>query len=237
MPRWRLRGLRGSRRPPGRAGRPGGVRGSSRKASGTSSASALRTCTAESRRFNAHLEPSCVSAVAYRPGPSASHSRPGPIDQYERDAHRRGRYTCPRRQTVFCLYKHRQTGPDPISGARQGVRRRSDQAAVGGPAGELVAARELQLAQHRRHVGLDRLHRDPELAGDLLVRVAAGDEPQHLAFARRELVELGIGRRRRRPRRTRRARSPASRGENTASPSCDAPDRVDSSSGAIVFVT
>ena len=39
----------------------------------------------------------------------------------------------------------------------------SDEAAVGGPAGQLVAVGQLQLAQHRRHVGLDRLHRDEQL--------------------------------------------------------------------------
>jgi hypothetical protein len=59
---------------------------------------------------------------------------------------------------------------------------------------ELVAARELQLPQHRAHVGLDGLRADVELAGDLLVRVAPRDEPEHLALPRRELVELGIDR-------------------------------------------
>ncbi len=58
--------------------------------------------------------------------------------------------------------------------------------------GELVATRELELAQHRRHVALDRLHRDPEVAGDLLVGVAARDQAQHLPFPGRELVELRV---------------------------------------------
>ena len=45
-------------------------------------------------------------------------------------------------------------------------------------------------------------------ARDLLVGVAAGQQPQHLALARRQLVELGVDRRRDRARRgTRRART------------------------------
>src|SRR5690606_40007520 len=43
-----------------------------------------------------------------------------------------------------------------------------------GPAGQLVAVGELELAQHAGDVRLDGLHRDEELLGDLLVRVAAG---------------------------------------------------------------
>src|SRR5258708_1657759 len=62
----------------------------------------------------------------------------------------------------------RSAGPRRPSGTR------SDQAAIGGPARQLVTARELQLAQHRRHVGLDGLHGDPEVARHLLVRVPAG---------------------------------------------------------------
>jgi len=41
-------------------------------------------------------------------------------------------------------------------------------------------------------MALDRLHRDVELARDLLVGVAPGDEPQDLALPGRELVELRI---------------------------------------------
>jgi DHA1 family chloramphenicol resistance protein-like MFS transporter len=66
----------------------------------------------------------------------------------------------------------------------------SEQAAVGGPAGELVPAGELQLAQDGGHVRLDRLHRDEELPRDLLVGVAARDEAHHLALAGGEPVEL-----------------------------------------------
>ena len=93
----------------------------------------------------------------------------------------------------------------------------ADEPALHRPAAELVAARELQLAQHRRHVRLDGLHRDPQALGDLLVHVAAGDVAQHLALARRQLVELGSGRLRAgrapaAPARTRRARSPPDAG-------------------------
>ena len=59
-----------------------------------------------------------------------------------------------------------------------------DQAAVGGPSGELVAGRELQLAQDGRHMGLDRLGRDAEVAPDLLVGVAPGNQAEDLTLAR-----------------------------------------------------
>jgi hypothetical protein len=49
-------------------------------------------------------------------------------------------------------------------------------------------------------MGLDRLHRDEQLLGDLLVGVAPRDEAQHLALALGEAVEVlvdrrGVGRR------------------------------------------
>jgi DHA1 family chloramphenicol resistance protein-like MFS transporter len=66
----------------------------------------------------------------------------------------------------------------------------SEEPAVGGPAGELVPAGELELAQHRGDVGLDGLHGDEELASHLLVGVAARDEAHHLALAGGEPVEL-----------------------------------------------
>src|SRR6266851_4880246 len=68
----------------------------------------------------------------------------------------------------------------------------ADQTPLHGPAAELVAARELELAEHRAHVRLDRLDRDAEALRDLLVHVAAGYVPEHLALARGELVQLGV---------------------------------------------
>ena len=56
----------------------------------------------------------------------------------------------------------------------------SEEAAVVGPRSELVAVGQLQLAQHRRDVGLDGLHGEVQLLGDLPVRVAVGDEAHHL---------------------------------------------------------
>src|ERR1700685_1128343 len=50
------------------------------------------------------------------------------------------------------------------------------------PVRELVAARELQLAKYRRDVTLDGLGRDGEILRDVLIRVAARDESQYLAF-------------------------------------------------------
>ena len=64
-----------------------------------------------------------------------------------------------------------------------------DEVAGGGPGGELAAVGELQLAQDGGDVGLDRLHREHEVARDLAVGVAARDEPHHLALARAQLVE------------------------------------------------
>src|SRR5207248_2216916 len=68
----------------------------------------------------------------------------------------------------------------------------SGQPVVGCPARELVARRELELPEDARDVALDGLRRQGQASRDLLVEVAAGDELQHLALARGELVELGV---------------------------------------------
>src|SRR3990170_2911460 len=81
-------------------------------------------------------------------------------------------------------------GPLRLPGAARPPYPGSDQPAVAGPAGQLVPRRQLQLAEHAGHVRLDRLDRDEQLLGDLLVRVAAGDQPHHLAFALGEPVEV-----------------------------------------------
>ncbi len=57
-------------------------------------------------------------------------------------------------------------------------------ATVGGPACELVAAGELQFAQHRRNVSFDRLDRDRQLACDLLVRQTPGNKPENFLLPR-----------------------------------------------------
>src|SRR5204863_8422141 len=69
----------------------------------------------------------------------------------------------------------------------------SGEPAVDGPAGELVAAGELELPEDGGDVGLHRLDRDLQAAGDLLVGVAPGDVAEDLALAGGELVELGVG--------------------------------------------
>ena len=61
-----------------------------------------------------------------------------------------------------------------------------DEAAVGSPAGQLVSGGELELAQDRRDVRFDRLGRNGQVPGDLLIRVPPGDQPQHLDLARRQ---------------------------------------------------
>src|SRR4051794_38757412 len=67
-----------------------------------------------------------------------------------------------------------------------------DEAPLDGPAAELVPVRELQLAEHRADVGLDGPRGDVELLGDLLVHVAPRDQPQDLALAHRQLIELRV---------------------------------------------
>src|SRR5215211_1173015 len=66
------------------------------------------------------------------------------------------------------------------------------QAPLDGPAAQLVPARELELAQYCADVRLDGLRGDAKSRRDLLVEIAARDQPQHLALAGCELVELGI---------------------------------------------
>src|SRR5918912_2315404 len=70
----------------------------------------------------------------------------------------------------------------------------SDDPALGGPPGELVAAGELELAQHGGDVSLDRFDRQRQLPGHFLVGVPTGDEPQHLPLPGGQLIELGVGR-------------------------------------------
>src|SRR5436305_12781752 len=76
--------------------------------------------------------------------------------------------------------------------ARSLRRTRSRQPVVGRPARELVARRELELAQDARDVALDGFRRQAQPSRDLLVQVAAGDQLKHLALARGQLVELGV---------------------------------------------
>jgi hypothetical protein len=66
---------------------------------------------------------------------------------------------------------------------------------VGRPAAQLVPVGQLKLSEDRRDVRLDRLRRNAELAGDLLVRVASGDVAKDLALARGQLIELLVDRR------------------------------------------
>src|SRR5207248_5214412 len=88
--------------------------------------------------------------------------------------------------------------PNRVPGRRHGRRVRapaaltSDEPVLARPPGQLVPRRELKLAQDVRDVTLDRLHRKVQARGDLLVHVATRDELEHLAFARRELVELRV---------------------------------------------
>src|SRR4051795_5116614 len=78
----------------------------------------------------------------------------------------------------------------PSQGTSRAGHHRSEQAAVRGPAGQLVPGGQLELAEHARHVGLHGLDRDEELAGHLLVGVAAGDQPHHLTLALGQPVEV-----------------------------------------------
>src|SRR5690606_14067474 len=80
--------------------------------------------------------------------------------------------------------------PQELAGRRSAAL--FDDAALMRPAAQLVAGRELQLAQHGADVGLDRLDRDIEPCRDLLVEVAAGYVLQDLALARRQEIEFRI---------------------------------------------
>ena len=132
-----------------------------------------------------------------------------------------------------------------LSQARHRARRRHaperrlpaalDHPALGSPARQLVAARQLQLPEHARDVALDRLDGEVEARGDLLVAVAARDQPQHLALAGGQLVELGVATGSPEPNAS--STKPARRGENTASPAATRSIASTSSSPEIVFVT
>src|SRR5215468_8076206 len=80
------------------------------------------------------------------------------------------------------------TGAPPSRSCEAG----SDEPVLAGPPRQLVARRKLQLPEHARDVALDRLHREVQAGGDLLVHVAPCDQLQDLALARGELVELGV---------------------------------------------
>jgi len=58
---------------------------------------------------------------------------------------------------------------------------------------ELIATGQLELSKNGRDMALDGLGRDGQLLGDVLVGVTTGDQSQHLAFARGQLVEVRIG--------------------------------------------
>src|SRR5665648_555956 len=97
--------------------------------------------------------------------------------------------SCPCRSTNPSGFDRRAatTVPEPIDAGRTRVRSRavvSEQAARGGPTGQLVPRGQLELAEHVRHVRLDRLDRDEQLRGHLAVGVPAGDQPHHLALPR-----------------------------------------------------
>src|SRR6266487_4715951 len=87
-----------------------------------------------------------------------------------------------------------RVSPRTVSTVRlcQGPSSGSDEAPVGCPARQLVPVGHLQLAQHVGDVGLDRLDRDVELLGDLLVRVPARQQSQHLPLPVGELVQLRV---------------------------------------------
>src|SRR3954453_11111786 len=66
---------------------------------------------------------------------------------------------------------------------------RVDETGADGGDGCLCAVCDAGLGEHVADVGLDRLLGDVELARDLLVRKAAPDQHQHVAFAWSQVVE------------------------------------------------
>ena len=112
-----------------------------------------------------------------------------------------------------------------------------DQTPVGGPPRELVPGGQLQLAQHRGDVGLDRLGRDREVPGHLLVGVPAGDEPEDLTLAGESWSSSGSSAAAgRAPCAKASSTNPARRGEKTASPAATRYTAWSSSGPEIVFV-
>jgi DNA repair protein RecO (recombination protein O) len=95
-----------------------------------------------------------------------------------------------------------------------------DQPPLHRPPRELVAGGELELAQDRGDVGLDRLGRDAQARGDLLVEVARGQVLEDLALAGGEQVELRVDLLGGSWPANASSTKPARRGEKTASPSC-----------------
>ena len=71
-----------------------------------------------------------------------------------------------------------------------------------GEDGRLDAVLQAELGEDAADVGLDRLLADLQVPGDLPVAVTAGDQPEHVAFTRRE-----------RPQRIRRGRTAERLGE------------------------
>src|SRR5690349_21641440 len=69
----------------------------------------------------------------------------------------------------------------------------ADEAADARPVAELVARRQLQLAQDGGDVRLDRSRADAQARADALVGIAAREVMQDVALARRQHVELGVG--------------------------------------------
>src|SRR5438093_7795701 len=69
-----------------------------------------------------------------------------------------------------------------------------DEPVLGRPARELVSCRQLQLAEHVRHMALDCLDGQVESRGDLLVHVAARDQLEDLTLTRRKLVQVCVAR-------------------------------------------
>src|SRR4051794_35937544 len=95
-------------------------------------------------------DPSCTTAARWGSlRPSSSCSAVGPPAVFSAGA---ARCSNPGRDSVVMF------GPAYVARPPAG----SEQAAVRGPAAQLVAGGELQLAEHAGHVGLDRLDRDEQ---------------------------------------------------------------------------
>src|SRR5919109_4123894 len=73
-----------------------------------------------------------------------------------------------------------------------------DQSERAGMAEEVRAPRAIELVHDPRAVRLDRAHAEVEPGGGLLVRVARGEQPQHIPLARRQRTARRRGSRLRR---------------------------------------
>ena len=118
--------------------------------------------------------------------------RTSPLDRLEGGVEDRPPGRC--RGSAVCLGRPIRFGRlvRPLDTDGHSHRSRSNDPTIRRPSSELVAIRQLQLAQHRRYVRLDCLRRDREPRCDLLVAVSPRDLTQYFPLARCQAIQVRI---------------------------------------------